>query len=314
MKSSSTDSSSFRRYRHYLALILIGVVIALTVTEVLLRLYVVPIENTRPNRVHMVYTGKQPDVILGDSHFYRGFITTSGYANLARGGSSPAALEIIAREYFRFREPGRVIVEASPQLFNRLMQNRGPQQHDEYFGQNVGLPFALYVFEPGIARYAGSLVDISELKRRAAVALNQRVGVSRFERRIQHERPRRPPERLRKRAAGRVRHDRPVDGIRESEGFAVYRRLLDFLKQRGAQVCMVRTPVDELFLELIADDESYREAQRALEETAREFGFRYVDFRDLPVKLVDRHFMNADHLGTEGAALFGPAVLRACYR
>jgi hypothetical protein len=76
---------------------------------------------------------------------------------------------------------------------------------------------------------------------------------------------------------------------------------------------MVRTPVNQLFLELIADDEGFQDTLKALKQSARERGFRYLDFRDLPVKLEETHFGNEDHLAAEGAAVFAPAVVEACF-
>jgi hypothetical protein len=299
--------------RVYLGFVMAGTVITLVTVEALLRTYVVPIANTPPNRVHQVYTTKNPDVILGDSHLYYGMINAPDFANLAGGGSSPGTLEIIAREYFRFQDPGRVIVEASPQLFTGLLQKQGSQQHGDYFGQNVGLPFALYVLEPAIARHIGSLRDIQKLENRAKWAQSRKIVGSRSERKTRQTRAGYTPERRHKLASIRVSLSRPVGQIRESEVFAAYRRLLDLLKDRGAEVCMVRTPVNQLFLELIADDEGFQDTLKALKQSARERGFRYLDFRDLPVKLEETHFGNEDHLAAEGAAVFAPAVVEACF-
>ena len=87
-------------------------------------------EHRFANRVALIYHAELPDAVFGDSHLYRPFIDSERFANLARAGSSPHALEIVAREYFRHVDPGRVIVEASPQLFNKLMQTRTAQHHD----------------------------------------------------------------------------------------------------------------------------------------------------------------------------------------
>ena len=299
--------------RAYLGFVLTGMVMALAAVETLLRVYVVPVDHTRQNRIHLVYTAKSSNAILGDSHSNVGFMNTPNFTNLARAGSSPGALEIVAREYFRFRDPGRVIVEASPQLFTRLMQKQGPQHHDDYFVQNVGLPFALYVFEPGIARHVGSLRNIQDLENLAHLAREQKIVGSQTEHKIQEKRATYSPERLQEVAAVRVKQSLPVRQLRESQVFGAYRRLLQFLRDRGADVCMVRTPVNQPFLEQSADAASYQDGLRALEQSARELGLRYVDFRDLPVKLEEKHFHNPDHLLAEGASIFAPAAVEACF-
>ena len=48
-------------------------------------------------------------------------------------------------------------------IFNPARESAGTQQHDEYFSQNFGLPFQLYVFERGIARRISWLLDPADL-------------------------------------------------------------------------------------------------------------------------------------------------------
>lgn len=317
MKISSTASSddaprtAHLRYLGYLAA---GVAVVLATLELLLRAYIVPIDDSRANRVALVYTAEGRDVVLGDSHLYRAFINEEAFVNLARAGSSPHALEIVAREYFRFREPGRVILEASPQLFNFMMQKRKAQKHDEYFAlHRLGLPFTTYVFEPGVSRQLALLWDPAELRRTTATSNGRkklRGGV--VEREAAHRRRLSRDARYAE-AAERVRSNRPVAGVRDSEGFAAYRRTAELLAAKGADLCLARTPVDSAYQDLAAADERFAAAHEAMEELAREVGARYVDFRDLGLNLNVTSFTNADHLTTAAGGRYAEALSAACY-
>ena len=315
MTSSSTASSENRASAiRYLGILLAGTVVVLAVAEWMLRTWVVPIDDGRPNRVHLVYSGDRPDAVLGDSHLYRAFIASQHFANLARAGSSPHALEIVAREYYRHREPGRVIVQASTQLFNKLMQTRKTQRHDEYFGQNLGLPFQLYVFEPGISRELAAFWDPAALRKKATTSRGRMKHAGRVVQREAAARRSLTDEERRDLARRRVQSNRPVADVARSEGFAAYRRTLVFLAEQGARLCLVRTPVTSLYRALSREDLRHRQADAALRDLARELGLAYVDFVDLDLALDDvTSFTNPDHLTTAAAADYAERVEQACF-
>lgn len=319
MKSSSTASSEpgeageARALARYLAVLIVGAALALAVAEAMLRVWIVPIDDSRAHRVHLVYTASGSDVVLGDSHLYRAFLGSERFVDLARPGSSPAALEIVAREYFRHREPGRVIVQASPQLFNRTMQLRGAQQHDAWFTLNLGLPFVPYVFEPGIARELASFRDWGALRRRAAASRGRMRSEGPVVDREAAERRAMSPEELRSEARRRVRSNAPVPDFADSPAFAAYRRLLDFLVERGAAVCLAETPVSPEYREAARDEPGHGRVEAALRRLAAERGLAYVAFRDLRLALATDDFTNADHATTRAGAAYAQRLEDACY-
>ena len=337
MSSSSTDSSSAASAgaapaadvrpgggsrvddvaaRRYAVWILAMIVVSLAALEAALRLLVVPVEQGWPHRVDVVYHARNPDVVLGDSHFFRGFVTQDEFTNLAGGGSSPEALEIVAREYFRFVDPGRVIVAASPQLFTPARAAAGAQEHDQYFGQNhlpFRLPFHLYVFEPGIARTVSWLLDPMDLVHRAAQSRARRIPGNRPDAVLAHKMATMDAAALRAYTLRTVKKNRPVKDIAHSPAFAAYQHMLDFLIARGARVCMVRTAVTPLFEALTRDDPDFVGAHRLLRETAAARGLRYVDSRAVLPDLGREYFIDPDHLTATGSAKFSQAVIRACY-
>lgn len=317
MKSSSTDSSSGssagESASRYLGIAGSGLLLGLLLAEIGLRALVVPIVDSRPNRVDLVYHASLPDAVLGDSHLYRPFINSERFANLARAGSSPHALEVVAREYFRHVEPGRVIVEASPQLFNRLMQTRKAQGHDAYFTQNIGLPFQLYVLEPGIARELASVWDVSGLLHKAKVARGRTKLDGPIAQREAALRRALSDEERREATTARILSNRPVSDVAASEGFAAYRRTLELLLSRGARVCLARTPVTELYLELSRAEPHHVAAEEALRALAGELGVRFVDFVDLDLPVAVDAFTNPDHVTTRTGELYATRLERACF-
>lgn len=317
MSSSCTASSDpgadSARHRRYAGAVIAGVVAVLVATEVALRLLVVPLEEGWAHRVDLVYRGEGGDVVIGDSHTFRGFVTRDEFVNLSGGGSSAEANEIVVREYFRHRQPGRVIVAASPQLFARSREAAGAQQHDEYFVWNLGLPVQPYVFEPGIARHVDELLDPADLLERTRQARERRQPGNPIDAFLQRELLRSGPAERERLARKIVRKNRPVGDLAHSDGFAAYRRTLEFLLARGAELCLLRTAVTPRVEELSEPDPSYRNAHRAMRELAAALGVRYVDYRDFGVSFEDELFIDPDHLTATGAELFARGAIRACF-
>ncbi len=312
-RASAAGPSSGESAGRYLTIGGTGLLLGLIVAEVLLRALVVPIIDSQPNRIHLIYHAELPDAVLGDSRLYRSFINSERFANLARAGSSPHALEIVAREYFRHVDPGDVVVEASPQLFNELMQTRRAQRHDEYFTHNFGLPFQLYVFEPGISRELASVWDFPGLLHEAEVARgSKKLGGPLSEREAARRRALSEDER-RELTAARIESNRPVPDVRTSSGFSAYRRTLDFLLSRGARVCLARTPVTDLYLAMSRDEPNHVAAEQALRDLAAELGIRFVDYVDLDLPLTPGTFTNPDHVTTRMGEVYAASLERACF-
>ena len=310
MSSSSIGSSSSRGYA---AIVLLGIGAVLVATEVLLRWLVVPIEEGWPHRVDLVYRARGGDVVLGDSHMFRGFVTQDEFVNLAGGGSSGQALEIVAREYFRHREPGRVVVAASPQLFNPARESAGAQQHDEYFGQNFGLPWQLYVFERGIARRVSWLLDPAALVQRARQAQRRKRPGNPVDARLASDMAGLDEAGRLDRARSVVTKNRPVESLQDAAGFSAYRRMLSSLEARGARICLVRTPVISEFEELTREAPRFVAAHELLRGLADELSIPYVDYRELGFVFADELFIDPDHLTATGAERFSREVVRACF-
>jgi hypothetical protein len=201
------------------------------------------------------------------------------------------------------------------------MQRRLAQQHDEWFSLNsflspwvnIRLPFVPYVFEPGISRELAAFGDWQALGERAARARGREKAEGAIVEREAAMRLALPASERRSQARDRVRSNRPVAELPESPAFQAYRRLLTFLGERGARVCLAAPPVSDAYLEAAFDDPDHGRAERALRDLAREHGSAYVDFRDLDLDLEVASFTNADHLTTRAGADYSARLENACF-
>src|SRR5262249_43983199 len=158
----------------------------------------------------------------------------------------------------KFRAPGRVIVEAGPQLFSQRRLDIGTRGYDKYFKQNNWVQHALgiwsYMAEPGVSNNIGPLLQHKMARYQpgwmtAALApataaeapMPEHWGLYPLEERLSYTRQ-------------RVVVQRPVDAFEQTSHFAAYRRTIEFLAEKKATLCVLRTPLTEEYLQLIRDD------------------------------------------------------------
>jgi len=152
MPNSFTSlSEPARKSRLFLGLVLISILLFVAGVELVLRLYVAQ-SDPYARRAHLVYAGKEANIALGDSHVEISMRGLKGFVNLGLRADSTRTMEIVAKEYYRFRKPGKVILMASPQSFgsDRISAD---STSETFFKQHKWLPFALYAFEPAINKY-----------------------------------------------------------------------------------------------------------------------------------------------------------------
>ena len=69
---------------------------------------------------------------------------------------------------------------------------------------------------------------------------------------------------------------RTEPGYRESELAQAYGRIVELLRKRGAEICLVATPVTAEYLKLYRGQERVEDASRYFEELALKANARYV--------------------------------------
>jgi hypothetical protein len=258
------------------------------------------------------------NVLIGDSQMYTGFLQHPDFFQLALSGETAPMLEILVREYFRFRTPKKVIIEAGPQFFAQAQLNNGTRRHEFYFAQNNWIQHATgirsYLAEPGIGSHIGEALNVllapyrrqwieavaAADRGREAVPAPAHWGVySADERRTA--------------VAGRIAFQRPVQEFLQTSHWVALKNMAAFLHAAGATLCFLRLPVVSEYLEAIADDPDYRGAIQAFQDLAMSHKAPYVDFRPLPMPYRPEYFLNQDHLNEAGSAVFAPLAIKECF-
>jgi len=293
--------------KNYVFLVIAGVLLVLGIGEWIVRSFIVPIPSTTPYQVNLIYTKDNKNVVIGDSQMYRAFIANDVFLNLGMGGTTIPMMEIIVEQYFKYQEPGKVIVEVAPQLFSEDYIQRGTQGYEGYFTQSYPIPIKFYIFEPGIGSWIKnirSFDDFSRLKedRKEGEANKTLKGkwdeLSRQDRLI--------------RTRNRVERQQPVIWAAE-EVIKTYGDIVEILMERNADVCMFRTPVDETYLDLTEDNPSFAMSSEIFRDISIAEGVRYVDFRDLDYDFSLDKFINQDHITPQASAEIAPLVYSACF-
>ena len=305
-QSKSADLGSGRSYVY---LIVVAVLLVLAVGEWVVRYYIVPVPSTTPYQVNLIYTENNKNVVIGDSQMYRAFIANDDFLNLGMGGTTIPMMEIIVEQYYKYQDPGKVIIEVAPQLLSEDYIQRGTQGYEGYFNQNYPIPFRVYIFEPGIGswiRNIKSFNDFSRLKEDRIEGEAHKVLEGKWDELSRQDRL--------IRTGNRVERQQPVIwAARDVDVIETYGAVIEFLVERGANVCMFRTPVDETYLELTKDNPSFAMSSEIYQDISTENGVRYVDFRDLDYDFSLDTFINQDHITPQASAEIGPLVYSACF-
>src|SRR5262249_47385857 len=114
-------------------------------------------------------------------------------------------------------------------------------------------------------------------------------------------------------ATSRATWQKPIPGFESTSHFAAYRQMVEFLAERGAELCFLRLPLVPEYLDAISQDEGFIRAYAAFRELAHSYRAKYVDFTGLGIEYAPEHYMNQDHLSEAGSAVFAPRALHACF-
>ena len=313
--SSYTDSSKTNRsnltrpvaHKIYSALVIGAVFLVLGVGEWIVRSYIVPIPSTTPNQIHLIYTQSNRNIAIGDSHIYRAFIANDELLDLGLGGTTIPMMEIIVKQYYKYQEPGKVIVEVAPQLLSADYLNRGLQGYDQYFNQNYPIPIKIYLFEPGIGSWIENIKSFDDFARLtndriegdANITLEGNWNELSYQNRLVRTR-------------NRIRRQEPdIDAAQDV--LQTYEKIIGYLIERGADICMFRTPVDETYLDLTKKNPAYAESLEIFQSISVEQGVRYVDFQDLDYVFSLDKFINQDHITPKASTEIAPLVDYACF-
>jgi hypothetical protein len=301
--SSYTDFSS----KLYVRFVIGTVLVVLGIGEWVVRSFIVPIPSTTPHQVDLIYTKNNRNVAIGDSHIYRAFIRNDDFLNLGVGGTTIPMMKIIVEQYFKYQEPGKVIVEVSPQLFSEDYLERNTQGYEQYFNQNYLFPIKVYLFEPGIGSWIKNIESFDDFSRLAEDKVEGDANLTVVGKWKNLE----PEDRI-FRAKRRIQKQEPkIDAVQEV--INDYDEMIKFLLVRGADVCMFRTPVDETYLGYIEGNPSFEKSLEIFKRISIENEVRFVDFQDLKYDFSLDKFINQDHITPKTSADIAPLIDISCF-
>jgi len=291
-------SIGFSKKTYWVGLI-IGILLYIAAVEIFLRIYVIP--NDRLSQIAVsVYESEKQDVLIGDSQFEYGFPENPPvFENLSFNGLPAETMEIILREYYRHKKPNKIIMIANSQMLANNRVERGDLGFKEFFKLNtVDLPFMIYAFERLVSR---NLSDIAKWIHYKPSPKNKDMWEDVNEdTRIEMTK-------------SRIEIQRPVNNFQETQNFKSYYKILKFLKERNATVCLLRMPIASEYQELIHNDNEFLASEEAFKEMAKLFEVKYVDFRQIPLPFDASFFINSDHLNEKGRRLFAPLAEKYCF-
>jgi hypothetical protein len=280
--------------------------------------------------VKLVTTADATQSILGDSHV--GWVPRMpGYAFLGQAGQQPSELLRLVHYLYDGSPPRRVIVQASPQWFGWYHWDRIPLLVDgalppRIFGLNPLILSQVYsrtlldnLLADGMAA-ASTIVPQAhaEVPRPGAPEIGQLIEdwqQARIHDPTDFDWSSFPAQKRQTLTVSRVYDQNPVKDFATSEAAADYRKAIEFLIGRGAQVCLFRTPVtrDYLAAEKLIAESRYEEFDQYITALARSLSVRFVEFRSLPFEFDDSRFFNQDHMNNRSAAVVWPLVARSCF-
>jgi len=293
MSNSSIASSDARRWLFALCVTVLALA---TAAEGWLRLVAAKRDLTAATLI-AARSDQVQSVLLGDSHTFALGSRLPGVHNLSIPGANLAVMAALADLLLAGSRPQLAILAVGPEMFAPASLNRGAGGLTEGWTPLPLLlaqaPLARRLIPSLLSRNNGPEAEM------AALGVGQRWDqVPEVQRAIW--------------TRARVQQQRPAADLASHPQLDLLRQLIKRLQASGAQVCLVRTPVTELYL---AEIEQYPELQlyeATLADLVAETGARWVDSRTMNPPLQLHEFLNQDHVNAAGATRYAPWLQQQC--
>jgi hypothetical protein len=302
------------RQRRTLRILIMALVVSLLAlagaTEWLVRTQVVP-QDTFGKHLRLLQTAAQGDAAFGDSHVARGFDASDGFVNLAYPSENIEYLFWKMRTYFDQLAPGRVIVQADPHLFAPYRLNAPFRPYEENQTTAPALYSTTARHRPQLIAYWGAFLRgfgqlQSKVRQTQNGALLSQGDLSSV-----------PPRKRQAEARLRIRYHQLAATQTVATAQTRYREMINFLTERGAQVCLVSFPASPDYLTALADFEpqsttpNHSAAIQFFAKTAAQTNTRYIDARAQVTNIA--LFRDVDHLNEKGAGVFSDTLISQCF-
>ena len=288
-------------------------------------------DNEQTIIIRTIAADRSRNAVFGDSHV--GFTPMiEGYGFFGLAGQQPQELLNLVHFLFDDRQPGKVIVEAAPQWVGEYHRGRQPlltsanlRPPISVFGIRLLSATPLYsgsLFKFLIADMVSLTAFISPSKAQQPAINASLVGQYAREWSRQREAggeafnwSQIAPDKREVLTAARLSEQKPIRDFESSSALRDYVAAIRFLRARGAQVCLFRTPVtaDYVRLSRAMPEGRFDAFDRWMSGFAGAERIRLVDFRQLPLDFDDTKFLNQDHVTTAHAKTMWPLVDKACF-
>lgn len=300
-------TSSFRRYlvRTFGALAaMLGLALA---ASVILVKYVVEPHDRVIQSLALIRRERSPDAAFGDSHFAWGFVGTEEFPTLAAEGETLADMELRVRYYYRDKQPRRVVIQGDPHAFAAYKLDRATHAYLENLDNQFWQRFVDH-HRPYLGEYWRTALrgGVKAFRPKNALRWGWIVGQEDWSSLAENVRLARSSERVKRLA--------PVTDLKDNQFAQSYQRTLEYLRQRGAEVCVVTTPVSYEYYKYSSGNATIAATIDFLRGVAERNGARYVNFYDIYARPeFANYFRDMDHLNQNGAPRFTERALSACF-
>ncbi|PCI56257.1 MAG: hypothetical protein COB36_05635 [Alphaproteobacteria bacterium] len=317
--------------KRYLVSLFLVICLALLCSEIVIRGYVMTYHRLA-QQVYTILNEDKAGVIIGDSHTKAAFTNLpENFANLSVEGMNVLMFDSVVRSYASRNRIEKIIILASPHIFSQY-------RIDGNVGIYASLPVRaldwrddIYVFNNV---YQAALHDTVKWKILNVLQAKNPIGLlkTRVMQALHLSPPRVKAEEQRRgrvlwaeqsmsqkteKTVRQLRDHAPAEDF-QNHMFAIrYKEMISNLMNSGAQICLVRPPVSEIYNRIYADKFSMAPMERFFEGIVKDEGrgghIKYVDYRDLGISFADDVLINTDHLNEQGAQIYTPAIMKACF-
>jgi hypothetical protein len=276
----------------------------LVATELLIRSRIAPADNFTWHH-KLFHSTDAKNVVFGDSHAALGFTGVEGFVNLASPSENFPVIEAKVRHYVEKNHPRRVIVAADPNLLSlsRDVQELKPVLSD-YFKPRV-FEIMSYRHSMNIVEYWKVYFKKGDFKSGrvfqpdgAQTSSDSMTESYKSESSIQKN-------------IERVQIQVPMENFEQSRSAGAFRAILDLLKDKGVETCVVSFPAAPQYVDEARKYPSFEASLRYYQEESETRGFKYLNYwtavSDYGL------FQNSDHLNHKGATILAPKVVKECF-
>ncbi len=277
-------------------------VLLLGASEWLIRAKIVPLD-TGTQHARLFNESQSPNAIFGDSHMLK-INGMEGFVNLARGG---AGVESKVFAYYENKDPGKVVLHADANQFAALAGDA--QEQDENAGVGDGTRFGLHVlsdrFQGFILAYWRRLLVDREFSLDSKIHADGAITESTVWGGAYSD-----SGRLRI-ASSTVALQRPVTPVADSAQGAAFIRVVSYLREREADLCLVVMPTPSEYHSLAEKIPAFQEARSFVRDVAASTGTTLVDLTE--AEFGQDLFADEDHLNEIGGRRAGDLIAVRCF-